>query len=220
MLNTLKLSQLITEPEEREENELFQSLQKLQSVALNRKHFDPVLDSQLSVTITPKNKHQLPKAHKSFALALRREVLCCTGWSEVSQDCLHSVLFVLESKHHCPKNRISTPVGAWLKLSGGWDGVTWHNEGESTREGYSACIRLSKLPPIRTDSLLSRPLVGLWYPLEHSLNRANSSVMTSRLSLSPKQGLKTVTFFMNYFVGSLLITSEFVAPPVMTLSRA
>lgn len=57
---------------------------KLPSVALNRKHFDPVFDSQLSVTITSKNKQQLAKAHKSFALALHGDVLCCRGWSEVS----------------------------------------------------------------------------------------------------------------------------------------
>lgn len=84
----------------------------------------------------------------------------------------------------------------------------------------SPCIRFSKLSPIWTDTFLSRLLVGSRYPSEHSSNYAIFSVMKSRLSLFPKQGLKTVTFFMNYFVGSLLITFEFVVSPAITLSWA
>lgn len=46
--------------------------------------FDLALNSQLEMTITSKNKKQLPGPHKSFSLAPCNKALCCLGWSTVS----------------------------------------------------------------------------------------------------------------------------------------
>ena len=48
-----------------------------QSVVLKRKHSDLV--SQLSMTITSKNKTQLPGTLESLSLTLCNKALCCLG---------------------------------------------------------------------------------------------------------------------------------------------